>query len=659
MKNPVLPKIVLILLVILFGSCSARKSMISAGKSYEIGEHYNAIEKYRKAYRSQKVGQEKAEMAFRIAESYFDLSEFAKASIWYKNAIKRNYSEPKCMLHYADCLRAVQKYEDAIIWYQTYLSVKPGDQFAENGLEASKVVREWLDQPNRYIVNIVRELNSKDNDYCPVFVAGRDNEIILTSTRETATGGKHKSNITGTRMGDLFTSKFQIQKQKWETPELLEENELINTTSDEGAATLSERGDLMIFTRCRFDKSKDLGAELFAANRSRGEWSEPQLIELVGDSLSAAHPSLSADGTNLYFVSDRMGGFGGKDIWMATGNGGSFDNPVNLGPEINTPGDEMFPFIRENGELYFSSNYLPGIGGLDIFKAVKDEKGKWQVENMKAPINSPGDDLGIAFIKGEVEKGLFSSNRKGSRSDDIYSFYLPPKIFNASGEILNKATNQKIDGAMIRIIGTDGTNLKMRADGGRFQYKLKPETEYVFAAFKDGFLNDKARTSTIGLEDSKEFKFQFKLSPTDEPIKVNNINYAFGSYEITEESKAALDTVVQLLTVNPTITIELMAHTDFVGSDQFNSELSQKRAQSVVDYLISKGISSTRLVAKGYGETWPKIVTRMIAKQYDFLKRNDELTEEFILKLTPEQQEIAKALNRRTEFRVLSNNFQE
>ena len=659
MKNPVFPKIILILIVVLLGACSAQRSVRSGEVSYEIGEHYNAIEKYRKAYRSQKLGEEKSKIAFRIAESYFKLSEFAKATVWYKNAIKRNYADPLCMLHYADCLRATQKYEEASTWYLTYLGLKPDDQWAKNGLEASKVVSGWLDKPGRYIVNIVKELNSKNSDYGPVFVGGRDNEIIFTSTREIVTG-KRTSNITGTRYSDLFTSKFGVQKQKWETPTLLEENELINTISDEGAATLSSRGDQIIFTRCRFDKTKDLGAELYSANQSRGEWSEPTLLELVGDSLIAAQPSLSEDGTLLYFVSDRMGGYGGKDIWMATDKGGgAFDKPENLGPEINTPGDEMFPSIRENGELYFSSNYLPGIGGLDIFKAVKDEKNKWIVENMKAPVNSPGDDFGMSFIKGEVEKGLFASNRKGSRTDDIYSFYLPPKIFNVTGEISNKETDQKIDGALIRIIGTDGTNLKMRADGGRFQIKLKPETEYVFAAFKDGYLNDKVRTSTVGLEDSKEFRFQFKLSPTNEPIKVNNINYAFGSFEITEESKLALDSVVQLLTLNPTITIELMAHTDHVGSAEFNSDLSQKRAQSVVDYLISKGINPARLVARGYGETWPKKITRTIAKQYDFLNRNDELTEEFIMKLTPEQQEIAKGLNRRTEFRVLSNDFQE
>ena len=379
MKIPAFNKILLILLVILLGSCSARKYMKSAATSYEIGEYYSSIEKYRKAYRSPKLRKEKADIAFRVAESYYHISDFAKALVWYKNAIKQKNSEPLCMLHYADCLKATQKYEDALVWYQTYLGVKPDDQYAKNGVEACKEAQSWLDKPTRYMVTVVKELNSKDNDYCPVFAGSRDNEVILTSTREITTG-RRKSNITGTRYADLFTSKFEIQKQKWETPKLLEENQVINTTNDEGAATLSDRGDLMIFTRCRYDKSKDLGTELLVANQSRGDWSEPTLLELVGDSLIAAHPSLSSDGTTLYFVSDRPGGYGGKDIWMAKGKGNSFDKPVNLGPEINTPGDEMFPCIRENGELYFSSNYLPGLGGLDIFKAAKDEKanGKWK-----------------------------------------------------------------------------------------------------------------------------------------------------------------------------------------------------------------------------------------------------------------------------------------
>ncbi|MCF6356979.1 MAG: OmpA family protein, partial [Draconibacterium sp.] len=317
-----------------------------------------------------------------------------------------------------------------------------------------------------------------------------------------------------------------------------------------------------------------------------------------------------------------------------------------------------FPFVRDNGELYFASNYHIGMGGFDIFVANEDEEGNWTIENMGSPINSPYDDFGIAYVVGQ-NKGMFSSSRKGSRGDDIYSFVVPPKIYSVEGEVFNKEDNSKISGATIRIIGTDGTNLKMRTKNGKFKLKLKPETEYIFAAFKDGFLRDKATANTIGMADSRDFRFELFLTPTDAPIKVENINYKFGSWELLPESKLALDTVVEILVFNPTITIELMAHTDHVGSDKFNFDLSQKRAQSVVEYLIEKGINPQRLVAKGYGETWPKMVTRKMAKQYDFLKRNDELTEEFILKLTPEQQEIATAINRRTEFRVLSTDFIE
>ncbi len=422
MKNPAFSKILLILLVILLGSCSARKYLNSAATSYEIGEYFNSIERYKKAYRSQKLRNEKSNIAFRVGEAYYHLSDFAKAAVWYKNAIKQKNSDPMCMLHYADCLKATLKYEDAIVWYQTYLGVKPDDQYAKNGLEACKAAPDWLDKPNRYMVNIVKELNSRDNDYCPVFVGGRDNEVIFTSTRDATTGGKRKSAITGTRFADLLTSKFEVQKQKWGAPKLLDENLSINTASDEGAATLSARGDLMIFTRARYDKSKDMGTELLVANQSRGQWSEPTKLELVGDSIIAAHPSLSADGTELYFVSDRPGGYGGKDIWMAKGKGNAFDKPVNLGPEINTPGDEMFPFIRENGDLYFSSNFHPGIGGLDIFKAVMGEDKKWHVENMKAPINSRATILELLLLKVKLKRGCSPRTAKAQKATIFIHF---------------------------------------------------------------------------------------------------------------------------------------------------------------------------------------------------------------------------------------------
>lgn len=660
MKRTYLAVFSLSVILLILGSCSSQKSFRMGSESYEIGEYYHAIEKYRKAYRKDKNLQHKMEMAYQMAESYRKMGEYARAAIWYKNAIRRQYPDIKAVLHYADCLRATQKYDEAIEAYHQYLDSVPTDVQAINGLDACKYIQDWVDHPTRYVVNPVRELNSKYSDYSPVFVGGKDNEILLTSTREN-TESKKESMITGQHFADIFRSEYMVQRQKWGPPKLIDETGMINTPDGEGAVALSANGDQMIFTRARYDKTQDMGTELYQVKMSRGDWSEPVKLDLVGDSIIAAHPALTHDGDTLYFVSDKLGGYGGKDIWMAVRSGGSFGKPVNLGDKINTPGNEVFPTVDQDGNLYFSSDYHMGMGGLDIFKATKDENGEYHIQNMKAPINSSGDDFGMSFIKGEdgEVKGMFASNRKGSRSDDIYSFYLPPKIFRVAGEIFDKETGQRLDGARIRIIGTDGTNLKMRADDGKFQLKLNPETDYIFAAFKDGYLNDKGRESTIGLQDSKDFRVDLYLTPTDAPIKIENINYAFGSYELQPQSIHALDSLVEILNINPTITIELMSHTDFVGSEQFNFDLSQKRAQAVVDYLIQKGINPDRLVAKGYGETWPKEVTKALAKKYDFLKKGDVLTEDFINKLTPEQQEIAKGINRRTEFRVLSTDFHE
>ena len=648
---------VFLFLVIILGGCGAAKYGRDAMLSQDIGEYYRAIEKYRKASRKEKDREQRMIYAYQMAECYRYIGDYERAELYYKNAIRRGYPDVVALLHHADMLRATQEYEDAIETYRTYLDSVPGDERALAGLESIQKTQEWVANPTRHIINPIKEVNSTESDYSPVFVGGRDNEIIFTSTRKASTG-KRESNITGQNYADLYRSTFGVQKQKWEKPKLLDENLIVNTEDEEGTATLSGTGEQMIFTRCRYDKTQSLGAELYTASQSRGSWSDPIRVQVVADSIVAAHPALSADENLLYFVSDMPGGYGGKDIYVAEKSGGSYSNPVNLGEEINTPGDEMFPFVRDNGELYFSSNYRIGMGGFDIFVANKNDEGNWVVKNMGSPINSPADDFGIAYVVGE-DKGMFTSNRKGSRGDDIYSFMVPPKIFEVEGEVFNKENRAHIDGATVRIIGTDGTNLKMRAENGKFKMKLKPETEYIFAAFKDGFLRDKAAANTIGLDDSKSFSFEFYLTPTDAPINVENINYEFGSYELLPESKVALDTLVQILMFNPTITIELMSHTDYVGSDQFNFDLSQKRAQSVVDYLIENGINPQRLVAKGYGETWPKTVTRELARQYDFLKRNDELTEDFIKKLTPEQQEIANALNRRTEFRVLSSDFIE
>lgn len=639
-------------------SCSTSKIGRVALSSQEIGEYYKAIEKYRKANRKEKDRDKRMEYTYAIAECYRYLGQYEMAALYYRNTIRRSHPDPKALLWFAEMLRSSQKYEEALENYRLYLELAPDDQQALNGIESIRLTQLWTANPTKHIINPVKELNSRESDYSPVYLGGRDNEIIFTSTRKVATG-KRRSMITGQTFADLFRSQFNVQRQKWGEPQLLDQNFIVNTIAEEGAATLSGIGDQMIFTRCIYDKTRNSPPQVYATSQVRGSWAEPSLLDILGDSVMVAHPALSPDGSVLYFVSDAPGGQGGKDIWMAEKSGGAYKSAVNLGPEINTPGDEMFPYVRDNGELYLSSNYRPGMGGFDIFRAVKYEDGKWAVENMGYPLNSAGDDFGIAFIQGRNE-GMFSSNRKGSRSDDIYSFFVPPTIFQLAGEVYNKETNTPLDGVTVRIIGTDGTNLRMQAQNAKFQMRLQPETEYIVAGFREGYLIDKSGFTTEGLTESKDFRVELFLTPIGNPIKLDNINYAFGSADLLPESIVALDTLIELLQANPTITIELMAHTDHVGSEQFNFELSQRRAQSVVNYLIEKGINAQRMVAKGYGETWPKTVTREIAAQYDFLKRGDELTEAFILKLpTEEQRQIAQGLNRRTEFRVLRTDYIE
>jgi peptidoglycan-associated lipoprotein len=629
----------------------------SAVQTYEIGEYYDAIRKTQEASRGEKDPKLRLDLEDKLANAYWHIGDYKKAEPHFKNLITKQYPDSSLVLKYAQALRFNGNYKDAIKYYKQFLDSIPGNQEALNGIESCKVTPEWEMKPTRYIISTEKNLNSRDADYSPVYVAGMDNSVYFTSTRDGAKGRK-KSAITGQRNGDLWKSNFDIQKQRWEKPEILDEELIINTPNDEGAATLSADGSQMMFTRCRFDKKKAMGAQIFESQKSKDTWSESTVLELLGDSLVAAHPSLSKDGQTLYFVSDQPGGIGGNDIWKVDKLSEKWGPPVNLGPQINTPGNEMFPFIRDNGELYFSSDYHIGMGGYDIFKAVQSGT-EWKVENMKAPINSTGDDFSICFLPGK-EQGMFASNRKGSQSDDLFSFMMPPLVFRVEGEIVNTETENRMKDAYLRVIGTDGTNLKVRSEDGKFQFRMIPETEYIFAAFKDGFLNSKRIVTTIGLEDSKSYEISLRLTPTDAPINVDNINYESGKFDLLPGSIKDLDSLTSILEQNPTIVVEIMSHTDFIGTVQYNSDLSQKRAQSVVNYLIGKGINPARLVAKGYGETWPKKATRKMAKVYDFLKAGDVLSEEYINKLaTDDQKEIAKSLDRRTEFRVLRNDFVE
>ena len=353
--------ITIILVFITLASCSTSRLGRVAMSSQEIGEYYKAIEKFRKANRKEKDRDKRMEYTYAIAECYRHIGQYEMAALYYRNTIRRSHPDPKSLLWYAEMLRASQKYEEALENYRLYLEEAPDDQLALNGIESIRLTQLWTAIPTKHVINQVKELNSRESDYSPVFVGGRDNEIIFTTTRKASTG-KRRSMITGQTFADLFRSQFNVQRQKWGEPQPIDQNFIVNTTDEEGAASLSGIGDQMIFTRCSYDKNRNSPPQLFGTSQVRGSWADPNRLDIISDSVMVAHPAISPDGNTLYFVSDAPGGQGGKDIWMSEKSGGKYEKPVNLGSVINTAGDEMFPYVRDNGELYFSSNFHPGMG---------------------------------------------------------------------------------------------------------------------------------------------------------------------------------------------------------------------------------------------------------------------------------------------------------
>ncbi|MCB8994279.1 MAG: OmpA family protein [Bacteroidales bacterium] len=628
-----------------------------AKMAFNAGEYYKAVDLYKTAYNKIKDKNKQNEVIFKIAECYRIVRDNRKAELWYKKAISKNYQDPLVYLRYGEMLMMSENYQDAVVQFKRYKELVPDDPRGENGIRSCQVAVEWIENPTGYEVEEMRYFNSKERDFSPTFGEEDFNTVYFTSTREDATG-KETSGASGESFSDIFVSNMDI-KGKWSTPVPLSDE--FNSEADDGTPSVSADFSTMYFTRCPRGKKEQLGCFIYYSHRSGGEWAKPDKIKIAEDSVVVAHPAISPDNLTLYFVSNLPGGYGGKDIWKITreNEGAEWSQPVNLGEDINTPGDEMFPYVHPDGTLYFSSDSHIGIGGLDIYKATMGENGRYTVDNMRPPINSSQDDFGITFEK-DVERGFLSSSRKGRGNDEIYSFYLPPLKFNLTGFVRNEKNNEPLGETSIKSIGSDGITAEATTnEEGGFRFMLKPNTDYVFIASRKGFLNGKERETTKGLEKSKDFRTVIYLSPVDQVIELPNIYYDFGKWDLRPESMVALDKLVETLNDNPNITIELMSHTDSRGSAQDNQVLSQKRAQSVVDYLISKNIAPDRLQAKGYGESVPKVVDEKIAGENKFLTVGQVLSEEFINSLpqTNNEQETAHQINRRTEFRVLSTDY--
>jgi len=612
---------------------------------FEAGEYFEAIDLYKSAYNKVSDKEQKTAILFKIGDCYRILGEARSAELWYKKAVREDYQDPIIFLRYGQMMLVNEKYEEAEEQFEKYMALVPDDPRGGIGVESCQAAIVWTENPTGYIVENMRYFNSRQRDFSPAYVNEGFTEILFTSTREGASGNDTHG-ATGQNFADIFASSMD-RKGKWSVPVPVE---ILNSEFEDGTPCISSDFSTLYFTRCKKGKNQQLGCQIYRAGADGGGWSEPQVeFEAFGDSITTAHPAISPDGSTLYFISDMPGGLGENDIWKVASDGGGWGDPVNLGEEINTPGNELYPFVHSDGTLYFSSDSRIGLGGLDIYKATQDETGGWMVENMKPPINSPEDDFGIVF-ETDVERGFFSSARKGRGNDEIFSFVLPPLEFSVTGVVKDERNDQILAGSTVKSVGSDGITIETTTgDEGAFKFMLKPGTDYVFIASQPGYLNGKERESTRGLEQSKDFDVTIYLSSTTRVIELPNIFYDFARWDLRPESMVSLDNLVETLDDNPNVTIELMSHTDSRGTPADNQELSQKRAQSVVDYLISKGIAADRLEAQGYGESQPKVVDDKVILQYDFLELEVVLAESFINQLeSPELQEKAHQVNRRT-----------
>lgn len=646
--------IVCLLLTAVAAGCRTPK-LSEADAQFQRGEYYDASVTYKKVYnklRKKEERPQRGEVAFKMGRCYRLLNMSARASAAFQNALRYEYPDSTTHFMLAQALHADGKYAAALRSYNKYLEFCPDDSLAINCAEGCRTAQEIRARGSRYVVKQAKLFNSRRADFCPMYLGADCDQIYYTSTTEKATGDK-KSEITGMKNADVFFSK-KNEKGEWERPEPVEGE--LNTEFDEGIVAFSPDAQTMYLSKARRELNAPTSVEIYTSTRSDAKWSAPVKFEITADTLSTfGHPAVSPDGEYLYFVSDMPGGYGGKDIWRISlkERQGSL---VNLGPDINTEGNDDFPYVRSDGSLYFSSDGHPGMGGLDIFRATavgNPADLRWKVENMGFPINSAGDDFGITFGKGE--DGFFSSNRGDARGyDHIYSFEYDPVRITIEGLVMDK-DEEPVKNAIIRIVGNDGSNQKEVArDDGSFSFALQRGVKYVMLAGAKGYLNQKQEFASDSTMEDANYWVEFILPSISKPSVVENIFYDYDKADLRPESKTALNELIAVLHDNPNVTIEMASHTDRWGSDAYNINLSERRAKSVVDYLVENGISRDRLQPHGYGKSRPKTVTKRIARLYPQFKEGDILTEEFIKTLSEEDQQAADQINRRTEFSVLS-----
>ena len=650
----------ILLIFILLSACGTPERSIKRGDAaMAIGEYCEAAAQYKKGYSRIPPTDRKrrGEVAYKMGDAFRRYGNTARALGAFRNAARYGQNDTLTQFYIGELLRMQGDYRGAEKAYQTYLDSFPSDERARQMLQSLSEATGIKERGSAYTVKMETMFSGSRSDYAPAYNGDEATTLYFSTTRPAVTGSD-LSGITGMKPGDIYMVR-KDEKGKWKSPEPVEGG--LNTENDEGATAFSSDGKTMYLTVCRTDPQYPRMAEIWTSQRADAGWGKPAALKITADTLSSyAHPAPSPDGRWLYFTSDMPGGYGGTDLWRARMDAHGVGSIENLGPEINTEGNESFPAFRPSGELYFSSDgRTPSLGGLDLYRAKQDTITEhWTVVHLPAPMNSPADDFGITF-EGWHNRGYFSSNRStGGRGwDKIYSFSYPEVLQTVKGWVYEQ-DGYELPEALVYIVGNDGTNekLSVKSDGS-FEMAVTPGVDYLLLATCKGYLNFRNNLHADSLEVEHQHVLQFPLPSINVPVLVRNVFYEFDKADLTPESTAALDRLTNMLKENPNVTIELAAHCDYRGNDDYNLRLSQRRAESVVRYLTEHGIEAERLTAKGYGETVPKIVNKKLLETYPFLHEGDTLTVPYILALPADQQEVCNALNRRTEFRVLRTTY--
>lgn len=641
-------------------SCGTTQNIKDGTMAFQQKSYALAATLFKNEYSEESEQRQKAEKAFMAGESYRLSNNVKEAEKWYAEALRLEYPKPEVKLNYGLMLMANEKYSQAITQFNEYGRDDPFNKTrAQELIKACKEAGKWQAARTMMTVTNLNYLNTTANEYGAVFF--KNKELVFTSDRFDATGGE-TYNWTGEKFSDIFLAK---RETNGEYRSLVPFSMQVNSGFNDGTPAFNEDYNIAYFTRCGTQGKKDDFCKIFETTFDGVAWSNPLPVNLFGDTVNTGTPWLSKDANTMIFAADvPQSGYGGKDLYITYYVDNNWTQPENLGGEINTSGNEMFPFIDEEGTLYFSSDGHAGMGGLDIFSAQKAGKIWKNVVNLKPPLNSGADDFGILFEKNKPKdendpvrsSGYFTSSRPGGMGgDDLYHFLLANEnIYKLEGIVLEKIFENPADpnSKVIDYVPLPSAllSLKKYEQGlkqidtatankfGKFEFDLEANSNYRIFSEKENYFKKSVEATTKGLRDLENILITVKVRVLmeriyeEKEIVIENIYYDYDSTALRADSKPVLDTIVMLLKENPEVIAEIGSHTDSRGSDEYNQKLSQGRAESVVRYLYESGIDLRRLKAKGYGES--KLINRC---------HNDvECTE-------AEHQE-----NRRTTFKVLS-----